>query len=156
MTRLSRRIGALALVWAGLAATSVTAMTSVSRPAAATPGAGVFLLGDSVTESLSIGSPSTFAATITPAYPDAVIDGRSNRRTVTASTYLGQPVTSGLDEITSQDVPTVLWSMMSTLNRPEYASCNTALTAATKRWPTLRLIDWDGYSHAHPEWFADD
>jgi hypothetical protein len=26
----------------------------------------------------------------------------------------------------------------------------------TKRWPTLRLVDWDGYSHAHPDWFADD
>jgi hypothetical protein len=191
MTRLSR-IGALALVGAGLAVTSITGIIVVARPAAATPGAGVFLLGDSVTESLSLGSPSPFTATIAPAYPDAVIDGRSNRRTVTASTYMGQPVTSGLDEIktnagrigdviivelgyndcvatgfpsaidqiltelTGQDVPTVLWSMMSTLNRPEYASCNTALTDATKRWPTLRLVDWDGYSHAHPEWFSDD
>jgi hypothetical protein len=121
-----------------------------------------------------------------------VIDGRSNRRTVAASTYLGSAVTSGLDEIkanagrigdviivelgyndcvapgfasaidqilaelTTQDVPTVLWSMMSTLNRPEYASCNAVLTEATKRWPTLRLADWDGYSHAHPEWFSND
>jgi hypothetical protein len=192
MTRHSRRTGALALVATGLAFTSVTAITSGARPAAATPGAGVFLLGDSVTESLSIGSPSTFTATITPTYPDAVIDGRSNRRTVTASTYQGSPVTSGLDEIkanagrigdviiielgyndcvapgfpaaidqiltelTSQDVPTVLWSMMTTLIRPEYASCNAALNDATKRWPTLRLADWDGYSHAHPEWFDDD
>lgn len=188
MTHTGRRLGALALAGAGLAVTfAVTA-----RPAAATPGAGVFLLGDSVIESLSVGSPSTFTTVITPTYPAAVIDGRSNRRTVTASTYMGQPVTSGLDEIkanagrigdviivelgyndclsstfpaaidqiltelTVQDVPTVLWSMMSTLNRPEFASCNSALTAATKRWPTLRLIDWDAYSHAHPEWFAND
>ncbi len=192
MTRHGRRIGALALVGAGLACSSITAITAAARPAAATPGAGVFLLGDSVTESLGIGSPSTFTATITPTYPDAVIDGRSNRRTVTASSYQGLPVTSGLDEIkanagrigdviivelgyndcvapgfpaaidqiltelTRQDVPTVVWSMMTTLIRPEYASCNTALNDATKRWPTLRLADWDGYSHAHADWFAND
>ncbi|MDQ1422795.1 MAG: hypothetical protein QOD72_293, partial [Acidimicrobiaceae bacterium] len=57
MTRHSRRTGALALVGAGLAFTSITTVVPAARPADATPGAGVFLLGDSVTESLSIGAP---------------------------------------------------------------------------------------------------
>jgi hypothetical protein len=188
MTRTVRRIGALAMISAGLILTSISA----PAPATAAPGTDVFLLGDSVTESLAIGSPSTFASTILPTYPTAQIDGRSNRRTISPSTYQGQPVTSGLDEITSHagqigdviiielgyndcvspsfpsaidqilaaltgdNVPTVLWSMMSTLNRSEYGSCNAALTAATSRWPTLRLLDWDSYSRPHPEWFAGD
>ena len=33
---------------------------------------------------------------------------------------------------------------------------NDRLQAATTRWPTMRLLDWDGFSKSHPEWFIPD
>src|SRR5262249_58053531 len=65
----------------------------------------------------------------------------------------GASIDAALNALTTQDVPLVLWVGLSTLNRPQFGAENDRLEAATARWPTMRFLDWDGASHAHPEWF---
>jgi hypothetical protein len=62
-------------------------------------------------------------------------------------------IDAALSALTAQDVPLVLWVGLSTLNRPEFSTENDRLKAAATRWPTMRFLDWDGMSHAHPDWF---
>ena len=50
----------------------------------------------------------------------------------------------------------MLWVSLSTLNRPDFAPVNDRLQAATARWPTMRLLDWNGTSTGHPTWFVPD
>jgi hypothetical protein len=74
--------------------------------------------------------------------------------------YNDSPSASSIDAalaaLTQQEVPLVLWVGLSTLNRPEFAAVNARLAAATSRWPTMRVLDWDGVSHGHPDWFIPD
>jgi hypothetical protein len=168
------------LVMAGLAVV-VTAATA----ARATPGPGVYILGDSVTA----GAESALQQSLVPSYPGTIINAAVCRGLTTSCPYNGSTPTTGMAEIaanashlgdvlvmelgyndkpsasaidaamsalTAQDVPLVLWVGLSTLNRPDFAPVNDRLQAATARWPTLRVLDWDGTSKSHPSWFVPD
>lgn len=71
-----------------------------------------------------------------------------------------------IDEATAQGVSKVIW-----LTYPDdveyrlpgglpartlYGKHNASLQAALVRHPTLQLLDWDGHSAGHPDWFASD
>jgi len=153
--------------------------------AGASPGPGVFLLGDSVLA----GAATAIQQSLVPSYPGTVVDAAVCRGVAVSCLYNGATPTTGQAEIaanagrlgdvvvvelgyndkpsastidatmnalSAQDVPLVLWLDLSTLNRPDFAPVNDRLQAATARWPTMRLLDWDGASKGHPEWFVPD
>ncbi len=66
---------------------------------------------------------------------------------------------AGLDavmaEAVAQGIPHVVWL---TYRNPtgRYTASNATLYAKTAEYPTLSVIDWDGYSAGHPGWFAGD
>ena len=49
----------------------------------------------------------------------------------------------------------ILWLTLHSARGP-YPELNDDLYAAAKRWPQLRLVDWDAVSADHPEWFQLD
>jgi hypothetical protein len=163
-----------------------TLVVSLPTPAAhAAPGPDVFLLGDSVlagatpaiNQAILPAYPGTVidaavcrglvaSCTYNGAPPTtgmaeiAANAGHIGDVIVVELGYNDSPSASSLDAalaaLSQQDVPLVLWVGLSTLNRPEFAAVNARLAAATARWPTMRLLDWDGVSHGHPEWFIPD
>ena len=59
-----------------------------------------------------------------------------------------------MQELRDQGVQRVAWINLSE-RRPGYRDTNRALTAASFRWPELRLLDWRGYSAGRSSWFID-
>jgi len=55
----------------------------------------------------------------------------------------------------AHSVQHVLWVNLHEV-RPEYAAKNTVLRAATRGHPELRLLDWNGFSSAHQDWYQTD
>jgi hypothetical protein len=49
----------------------------------------------------------------------------------------------------------VLWLTMRESREP-YPTLNSLLADAAKRWPQLELIDWNGISEGHNDWFQTD
>lgn len=49
----------------------------------------------------------------------------------------------------------VLWLTLRAVEHP-FLTMNAQLAAATKRWPQLKLVDWNLYSRSHPDWFQSD
>ena len=49
----------------------------------------------------------------------------------------------------------VLWATLK-VDRSSYADMNDALRSAAERHPELTVIDWNGVSQGHPEWFQPD
>jgi len=164
-----------------LLVTGVAVATPTGTSAAA-PGPGVFFLGDSVMEGARDTLDTTVVPSYPGAVVDAAVcrglasscpyngstpttglqeiaanAGRIGDVIVVELGYNDAPSAASIDAalgaLTAQDVPLVLWVGLSTLNRPEFATENDRLKAATARWPTMRFLDWDGTSHAHPEWF---
>lgn len=60
-----------------------------------------------------------------------------------------------LDTLRDHGVEHVLWVDLRE-SRPEFAAKNAALFAAAKHHPELRVLDWNTYSSAHPEWYQTD
>jgi hypothetical protein len=60
-----------------------------------------------------------------------------------------------LDTLRNDGVQHVLWTNLHEV-RPEFAAKNAVLAAAAKRHPELRVLDWNSYSSAHPEWYQTD
>jgi hypothetical protein len=65
----------------------------------------------------------------------------------------------GLDAIMSeanaQGIPHVVWLTYRNPNG-RYTGSNSTLYVKTAEYPTLSVIDWDGYSAGHSGWFAGD
>jgi len=60
-----------------------------------------------------------------------------------------------LDTLRNDGVQHVLWTNLHEV-RPEFAAKNAVLAAAARRHPELRILDWNKYSAAHPEWYQTD
>jgi len=164
-----------------LLATGVVAATPRGTATAA-PGPGVFFLGDSVMDGSRDTIEKTVVPSYPGAVVDAAVcrglasscpyngstpttglqeiaanAGRIGDVIVVELGYNDMPSATSIDAalsaLTAQDVPLVLWVGLSTLNRPEFSTENDRLKAAATRWPTMRFLDWDGMSHAHPDWF---
>ena len=60
-----------------------------------------------------------------------------------------------MQALVRQGVTTVIWVTMQE-RRPLYRATNAAIRAAAKRWPQIRIADWDDASAAKPKWFVDD
>jgi hypothetical protein len=60
-----------------------------------------------------------------------------------------------LDALRSAGVTRVLWATLK-VDRSSYAAMNDALRAAAANHPEMTVIDWNGASQAHPEWFQPD
>jgi hypothetical protein len=60
-----------------------------------------------------------------------------------------------LDTLRNDGVQHVLWLNLHAV-RPEYAQKNDVLAAAALHHPELRVLDWNTYSSAHPEWYQTD
>ncbi len=171
---------ALGLLSAGLAV--IVAAPPVAHAA---PGPGVYLLGDSVTAGAQDALQKTLLASYPGAVINAAVcrglvtscpyngvapttgqaeivanAGHIGDVIVIELGYNDKPSAAAIDAalaaLTAQDVPLVLWVGLSTLNRPDFATENDRLQAATTRWPTMRLLDWDGFSKTHPGWFIPD
>lgn len=60
-----------------------------------------------------------------------------------------------LNTLRDDQVQHVLWVNLHE-GKPEYVAKNAVLAAAAARHPELRVLDWNSYSAAHPEWFQTD
>ena len=60
-----------------------------------------------------------------------------------------------LDTLRDDQVQHVLWVNLHE-GKAEFVAKNAALVAAARRHPELRVLDWNRYSAAHPEWFQND
>lgn len=60
-----------------------------------------------------------------------------------------------MQALVRQNVTTVIWVTMQE-RRILYRTTNAAIRAAAKRWPQIRVADWDDASGAKPRWFVDD
>jgi hypothetical protein len=60
-----------------------------------------------------------------------------------------------LDTLRDHGVQHVLWVDLRE-SRPEFAAKNAVLFAAAKQHPELRVLDWNGFSAPHPEWYQTD
>jgi len=60
-----------------------------------------------------------------------------------------------MQALVRQNVTTVIWVTMQA-RRALYRTTNAAIGAAAKRWPQIRIADWDGASAAKPRWFVGD
>jgi hypothetical protein len=60
-----------------------------------------------------------------------------------------------LDTLRDHAVSHVLWVNLHEI-RPEFASKNAVLRAAAQRHPELRVLDWNSFSAAHPDWYQTD
>ncbi|HEY1514515.1 MAG TPA: hypothetical protein VGF66_12265 [Gaiellaceae bacterium] len=60
-----------------------------------------------------------------------------------------------LDTLRDDGVQHILWVNLHAV-RPEYVQKNAVLAAAALHYPELRVLDWNAYSSAHPEWYQTD
>jgi len=67
----------------------------------------------------------------------------------------GSDIDRVMQALVRQNVTTVIWVTMQE-RRILYRTTNAAIRAAAKRWPQIRVADWDDASGAKPKWFVDD
>jgi hypothetical protein len=67
----------------------------------------------------------------------------------------GADIDRVMQALVRQNVTTVIWVTMQE-RRALYRTTNAAIRAAAKRWPQIRVADWDDASTAKPKWFVDD
>jgi len=60
-----------------------------------------------------------------------------------------------LDTLRAYGVQHVLWVDLHEV-KPEYAAKNAVLGAAAKHHQELRVLDWNSFSSAHPDWYQTD
>jgi hypothetical protein len=60
-----------------------------------------------------------------------------------------------LNTLRDRGVQHVLWVNLHEV-RPEYTAKNAVLTAAAHHHPELRVLDWNSFSSAHPDWYQTD
>ena len=99
-------------------------------------------------------APSVLALVSKPAAPlgeVVVVDVGYND----VPTDYGADVDRVMQALARNGVRIVIWVTMQE-RRPLYRATNAAIRAATKRWPQLRVADWDEASRAREAWFAAD
>lgn len=71
---------------------------------------------------------------------------------------IGSAVDTIVAEARSQGVRTILWLTYHEggANAATYRAHNATLRTKANQYPELGLVDFNGYAHAHPEWFASD
>ena len=79
-----------------------------------------------------------------------IVDGYNDIPTSFAS-----DVELTLDTLRDDGVQHVLWVNLHEV-RPEYTQKNAVLAAAALHHPELKVLDWNAYSSAHPEWYQTD
>ncbi len=67
----------------------------------------------------------------------------------------GADIDRVMQALQRQGVTTVIWVTMQE-RRVLYRTTNAAIRAAAKRWPQIRVADWDDASATKPKWFVDD
>jgi hypothetical protein len=67
----------------------------------------------------------------------------------------GTDIDRVMQALTRQGVATVIWVTMQE-RRPQYRTTNAAIQSAARRWPQIRVADWDDASRARGAWFVDD
>jgi len=67
----------------------------------------------------------------------------------------GADIDRVMQALVRQNVTTVIWVTMQE-RRALYRTTNAAIRAAAKRWPQIRVADWDDASAARRTWFVDD
>jgi hypothetical protein len=67
----------------------------------------------------------------------------------------GEDIDRVMQALTRNGVATVIWVTMQE-RRPLYRATNAAIRAAARRWPEMRVADWDEVSQARTAWFAAD
>jgi hypothetical protein len=67
----------------------------------------------------------------------------------------GADIDRVMQALVRQNVTTVIWVTMQE-RRVLYRTTNAAIHAAARRWPQIRVADWDDASAAKPRWFVDD
>jgi hypothetical protein len=67
----------------------------------------------------------------------------------------GADVDRVMQALARSGVATVIWVTMQE-RRPLYRATNAAIRAAAKRWPQMRVADWDEASRTRTAWFAAD
>jgi hypothetical protein len=67
----------------------------------------------------------------------------------------GDDVDRVMQALARNGVATVIWVTMQE-RRPLYRATNAAIRAAAKRWPQMRVADWDEASRSREAWFAAD
>jgi hypothetical protein len=60
-----------------------------------------------------------------------------------------------LDTLRDRGVQHVLWVNLHEIKQ-EYVEKNAVLAAAARRHPELRVLDWNAFSSAHPDWYQTD
>jgi hypothetical protein len=64
-------------------------------------------------------------------------------------------VEDGIDALLAAGVKHVLWANLRGLT-DQYRRMNAALAAVASRHPEVTVVDWDGYSRPHWDWFQSD
>ena len=67
----------------------------------------------------------------------------------------GDDVDRVMQALVRQGVTTVIWVTMQE-QRSLYRTTNAAIQAAAKRWPQIRVADWEDASSSKPTWFVGD
>ena len=67
----------------------------------------------------------------------------------------GRDIDRVMEALARQGVTTVIWVTMQE-RRPLYRATNAAIQSAAKRWPQIRIADWDDASKTRGSWFVDD
>jgi lysophospholipase L1-like esterase len=67
----------------------------------------------------------------------------------------GDDIDRVMQALVRQGVTTVIWVTMQE-RRALYQTTNAAIRAGAKRWPQIRIADWDDASSGRPAWFVDD
>jgi hypothetical protein len=70
-------------------------------------------------------------------------------------THYGHDLDTVMGALRDARIKTVVWLTVRDAQHALYLE-NSALRAATRRWPQLVIADWDAYSANHPDWFDAD
>ena len=83
------------------------------------------------------------------------LDRRDRRRLQRPAGNFANDVELTLNTLRNDGVQHVLWVNLHEV-QPEFVAKNAVLAAAAQHHPELRVLDWNSYSAAHPEWFQTD
>jgi hypothetical protein len=100
----------------------------------------------------------------------STLRGRLGEAMVVMAGYDDSSITNAVDQVVAeaeaQGVKRVLWLTYRTNTayvlpggiaaRTLYGSHNNELTAAAQRHSSLKILDWDGFTTSHADWFASD
>jgi hypothetical protein len=100
----------------------------------------------------------------------STLRGRLGEAVVVMAGYDDSSITNAVDQVMAeaeaQGVKRVLWLTYRTNTayvlpggiaaRTLYSSHNSELTAAAQRHSSLKILDWDGFTTSHADWFAAD